>query len=448
MFAAGITPLFALIIEDMRVSTVKVAILSSYALLALGLSNLSAVVVSKYIGKRYAILISLALFTATNVWAAYTTSFNSLLATRFVGGLAGGFIEALGPEMVVETFHEKHLASAMVVYVAFMAGGSALGPVLAGLIGTGTGEWQWYFKFIAIFSGATTLLCILMLPETSTDSLSASYGDRLEAPVSKEDVEIAEHSETTSNSHQEVSLWDLWVSRSFMVRSSDWSRDQNALQYLYMPFLTLYQPAVLVTTIVFGLTIGWTVVCSIVFSNVFQQPPMLWTARAVGFFNIAPLVGLIAGLPVGGILADILSVRSAQRHSGAHVPESRLLLVTVGAIISPAGVLMIGLTMNYHTHWIGQAIGWAMLSLGLTASANILLTYAVDCDPSRAAHTALLVNVVKNLLAFGVSFRSMDWYLRDGPLKQFGAMAGALWGSYLLVVPLYFFGAQIRARFL
>lgn len=38
MFAAGITPLFGLIIEDLGVSTVKVSKLSSYAVLALGLS--------------------------------------------------------------------------------------------------------------------------------------------------------------------------------------------------------------------------------------------------------------------------------------------------------------------------------------------------------------------------------------------------------------------------
>lgn len=387
------------------------------------------------------------MFTATNVWAVYTTTFNSLLATRLVGGLCGGVIEALGPEMIVETFHEKRLASAMVIYVAFMAAGSTLGPVLAGLIGTGTGEWQWYFKFLAILSGAIMLLCILMLPETTTNSLSIGYCDQPEGPASKENTKMTEHSEVISNPRQEVSLWDVWVSRSFKVRNSEWDRDENAFRYLYVPFLMLSQPAVLVTTIVFGLTIGWTVACSIVFSDVFQEPPMLWTARDVGFLNIAPLVGLIVGLPIGGILADNLSNRSGKRHLGVHIPESRLLLVTIGGVLSPAGVLIVGLTMSQHTHWIGQAIGWGMLSLGLTASANILLAYAVDSYPHRAAHTGLLVNVIKNLLAFGVSFQSMDWYLRDGPLKQFGAMAGALWASYLLVVPLYFFGAKIRARF-
>ncbi|OKO99169.1 hypothetical protein PENSUB_8556 [Penicillium subrubescens] len=446
MFAAGITPLFGLIIEDLGVSTVKVSKLSSYAVLALGLSNMFAVVASKYIGKRYTTLISLAVFTATNVWAVYATTFDSLLATRFVGGLCGGVIEALGPEMVVETFHEKRLASAMVIYVAFMAAGSALGPVLAGLIGTGTGDWQWYFALLAIISGALMLLCILMLPETTTNSLTVGYCDQSGILACKEGAETAEHSETIPNTQQEVVLWDVWVSRSFKVRNSDWNRDENAFQYVYKPFLMLSRPAVLVTTIVFGLTIGWTVACSIVFSNVFQEPPMLWTARATGLFNIAPLTGLIVGLPIGGILADSLSARSAKRHLGIHIPESRLLLVTVGGVLSPAGVLIIGLTMSHHTHWIGPAIGWGMLSLGLTASANILLTYTVDAYPYKAAHVALLVNVIKNLLAFGVSFQSMDWYLRDGPLKQFGVMAGALWASYLLVVPLYFLGAKIRAR--
>ncbi|KAJ6041636.1 uncharacterized protein N7446_010486 [Penicillium canescens] len=447
MFAAGITPLFGLIIVDFKVSTGQVSTLSSYALLALGISNMFAVVASKYIGKRYEILISLAVFTASNAWAVYATTFHSLMATRLVGGLSRGVVEALGPEVIVEIFHEKHLASAMVIYVGFLAAGSAIGPVIAGLIGTATGEWQWYFKFLAVFAGAIMLLCILMLPESTTNSLSISFPDQLAEPASKKDAELIESSDFTSNPQQEVNLRNVWVSRSFKVRNSDWNRDETAVQCLYVPFLMLTQPAVFVTTIVFGLTIGWTVACSIVFSNVFQEPPMLWTARAIGLLNIAPLVGLMIGLPIGGILVDKLSARSTQRHGGIHIPESRLLIVTIGGVLSPAGALIIGLTMSYRTHWVGQAIGWGMLSLGLTASANILLTYAVDCYPTRAAHTALMVNVIKNLLAFGVSFRSMDWYLRDGPLKQFGAMAGALWASYLLVLPLYLLGAKIRTRF-
>jgi hypothetical protein len=100
--------------------------------------------------------------------------------------------------------------------------------------------------------------------------------------------------------------------------------------------------------------------------------------------------------------------------------------------------------MSNHTHWIGPAVGWAMLASGLTGSANVLLSYAIDSYPSRAGHMGALVNVVKNVFGFGISFKSMDWYFASGPAKQFGAMTGMLWAVYLFVVPLYFFGGKLR----
>lgn len=389
-------------------------------------------------------MISLAAFFAVNLWAAYATSYNSLLATRLVGGLFGGIIEALGPEMVVEMFDEQHLARAMVVYVGFLAGGSAIGPVFAGLIGTGTRQWQWFFKLIAICAGATLLSCIIMLPETTpSGGPNHHYSDALEAPgAQKENVEAIEHTQSSEAAVQ--STISIWVRRSFRVRISEFQPEHNFFYLLAEPFMMLAAPAVLVTIIIFGLTIGWTVASSIVLANVFQEPPLLFDARQVGLINLSPLVGIIIGLPVGGMLADFLSIRSTKRNDGVHQCESRLPAALMGGLVSPAGALIIGYTLRNPAHWIGPTIGWGLLAFGLTASANPLLSYAADAYPSKAGNTGVLVNVIKNVLAFGVSFRSMNWYLEDGPVKQFGAMAGALWGAYLLVIPLYFFGRRIR----
>lgn len=422
--------------------------------------NLFAVVSYRYIGKRITILVSLTIFTACNAWSSFAASYDSLLATRIVGGMFGGVVEALGPEIIVEIFQEKELASAMVIYVGFLAAGSSIGPIFAGLIGTGTGEWQWYFKFLAIFSGVNLLSCILMLPETTTGTLAPSYLDEVAhsglANLKPElGAVMVEFSPDSANSRQQqeihqkhqYSLLRVWWLRSFRYSVSDLlPKADHPVKYLYAPFLMLLQPSVLVTIIVFGLTIGWTVACSIIFANIFQSPPMLWTAKDVGLLNIAPLAGIVLGLPFGGVLADKLHSRSGRRNDGVFVPESRLLAVIFGATLSPAGTLVIGLTMQNKSHWMGQAAGWAMLAFGLTASANVLLTYAVDSYPLKAAQIALLVNVVKNVLGFGVSFETMSWFARDGPAKQYGAMAGALWASYLLVVPLYFLGPKIRAR--
>jgi hypothetical protein len=54
-----------------------------------------------------------------------------------------------------------------------------------------------------------------------------------------------------------------------------------------------------------------------------------------------------------------------------------------------------------------MAIGWAMLNMALTASANVMLTYAVDFYPWRAAHIGVVVNVIKNVVAFGVGYEVM-----------------------------------------
>jgi hypothetical protein len=146
---------------------------------------------------------------------------------------------------------------------------------------------------------------------------------------------------------------------------------------------------------------------------------------------------------LGGALADLLSKVAAGKANGEHNPRSRLPAVILGAFISPAGCVVIGFALQNHLHWIATAIGWAMLSFGLTASANVLMTYSVDCFRMRAGHVGVLVNVVKNGLAFGVSYAAMDWFDKVGPAIQFGTMAGLLWAAYLAIIPLYIYSSSL-----
>ena len=120
----------------------------------------------EYLGKRYTILLSLLIFLASNIWAANANSYNSLLGSRFLGGFSGGVIEALGPSIVSECFHEHQLARAMVVYVGFLAAGSAAGPIVAGGIASGLGNWRWFFGVSSIAIGINIITCVLMLPDT------------------------------------------------------------------------------------------------------------------------------------------------------------------------------------------------------------------------------------------------------------------------------------------
>jgi MFS family permease len=262
-----------------------------------------------YLGKRHTILTSLAVFLASNIWAATAQSYSSLLGTRFLGGLSGGAIEALGPFIVSECFAEKQLASAMVVYVGFLAAGSAVGPIVAGGIASGLHSWRWFFIISSIATGVNLATCILMLPSSEHDTDDYPVDDAGQETKSAETSSHAEFdaqpTEIETQTEKER-LWRIWMQRSFSIRIERGQHVENPLKLFFRPFPMLLVPEVFVTTLLFGLTIGWTVMTSVLVSNLYSMPPTLYRPWQIGCLNFGPLLGLLAGLPVGGALADLL----------------------------------------------------------------------------------------------------------------------------------------------
>ncbi|KAL8375619.1 hypothetical protein RB595_006949 [Gaeumannomyces hyphopodioides] len=446
-FAAGIPPLFSLIIPEFRVTQDTASQLSTFALLTLGLSNIFALPVASLIGKRWTVIISLAVFLVANIWSAVAPSFGSLLGSRLLGGLSGGLAEAIGPIIVAETFPEHQLARAMVVYVGALAAGSSLGPIVSGAVASGLNSWRAYLWILSGAAFFNLVGCVLMLPETTHTGMSISGPamsgeDGGEVITAREvrsetiDPEKSTRDKSPAGTEQ-MSPSQEWVSRSFSGRFFALSNYRYALTQLFEPMQLLAMPQVLATTLVFGVTIGWTVLSSIVVAALYAQPPLLWSPRSIGLINVAPLIGLAIGLPLGGALADMLNNRSARKANGAHDPSARLPAVLVGGLVSPAGCVVMGFALQRPDEWINVCVGWAMLSFGLTASANILLTFSVHCMPNRAGHIGVVVNVAKNCVGFGVSYASLKWLAMAGPVSQFGTMAGILFAVYLLVIPLW-----------
>ncbi|RFN50608.1 hypothetical protein FIE12Z_5111 [Fusarium flagelliforme] len=448
-WCAGLSPLFGLIIQELHCSQSQASNLVTYALLTLGLSNLLALPLSSFFGKRLTVLVSLVLFIACNIWSGEASTYDSLRTSRILGGLAGGLVEALGPIIVAETFPAHQLGRAMVVYVGFLASGSAIGPIVSGAIGTDLGSWRWYLRIISIFMGLNLFCSIIMLPETAhtvdegghIPPEEVSGGGTIEHKPTTASVEDV-FSPSPTSEMSSAPLRKEWMSRSF-------SRDCIPLQWTRMPSLLvqplqlLAAPQVLVTVYVFGLTIGWTVITSVLISLIYASPPLLWKARSIGLLNLASLLGLLVGLPFGGYFADLLFLRSARMNISGPDPRSRLPMVLLGALSSPTGCLVLGHALRRPDSWILVCVGWSLLAFGLTGSANILLTYAVNSMPSRAGDIGVLVNVMKNCLAFGVSYASVPWMQAMGVFKQFAIMSALLWLGYLLVIPIWFWSHAI-----
>lgn len=317
----------------------------------------------------------------------------------------------------------------MVVYVGFLAAGSAIGPVVAGAVAEDLGNWRWFPRITAIAVFVNLIGSIFMLPETTHEAIGLTGPDIVveDDSVSKAEeatVEYAQSPEQSPVTLPQIANQDLrteWTTRSFSscYVELNW---QNALFYTIHPIKLIVSPQVLVTVLVFGFTIGWSVITSILAANIYAQPPLLWDSLHVGLLSFAPLTGLLIGLPIGGAFADFLSNR-AQKSSRGHDPRVRLPAVLLGACVSPAVCLVLGYGLRPPRHWIILCVGWAMLSMGLTGSANVLLTYAVDCLGPQAGYIGPLVNLTKNSLAFGVSYSSVRWMQAMGPVNEFAIMA-------------------------
>ncbi|EWZ94050.1 hypothetical protein FOWG_04431 [Fusarium oxysporum f. sp. lycopersici MN25] len=342
VFASGISPLFGLIMQEFHCTENEASQLGTYVLLTLGLSSGEA------------------------------QSYQSLRSARILGGFAGGLIEALTPTILAETFPGHHLAKAMVVYVGFLAVGAALGPIISGAIAKCLGEWRWLNRVMSIAVTVNLVFNILMLPETTRDVISLNEGavlggqneDKLpsktECKAEENKIENVMSTAKTISSAEQVTLKREYVRRSFSLHFVELNWKAFLISF-FQPLKLIVLPQVLVTVIVFGLTIGWTVIASILISLIYTQPPLIWNPLSIGLLNTGSLVGIIIGLPIGGALADMLFNRATRRSNGVTSPVTRLPALLPGALLSPAGCIVMGFALRDPDNYIVVCgMGYAM----------------------------------------------------------------------------------------
>lgn len=113
-------------------------------------------------------------------------------------------------------------------------------------------------------------------------------------------------------------------------------------------------------------------------SGTFTVAPYGWDIGGLGLLSISGFIGAVLAFFAGGKLIDIISIRLTKQNNGKREPEFRLLAIAIPAVIGPMGVLIFGLCIVHKAPWIGAAVGYGMQGFGLTAVANVAITYAVD----------------------------------------------------------------------
>lgn len=134
-----------------------------------------------------------------------------------------------------------------------------------------------------------------------------------------------------------------------------------------------------------------------------------------------------------------------KKYLGIYEPESRLYLVAIPLVLTTAGCVLFGYGMQNALPWISLFFGYGMISVSLTALPTITLAYASDCAYPVNSDVLLLINGLKNIVAFGFLYGVVPWVNNSGYVNAFGAMAGIFAGVVSLgAVLLICYGASAR----
>lgn len=121
------------------------------------------------------------------------------------------------------------------------------------------------------------------------------------------------------------------------------------------PFILFAYPAVLWSTVVYSLSIGWLIVLSESVSAIYRDRDSYnFTALQCGLIYISPFIGGVLGTAVAGKVSDIIVRWMSRRNDGVYEPEFRLVMAIPVCICTTIGLMGFGWSAEEKDAWIGK----------------------------------------------------------------------------------------------
>lgn len=333
----------------------------NYAGLAVGCVFLVPLV-HKY-GRRPMYIFSTLLQLVSCVWLACTKTRGDMIGSNLISGISGAISETIVQVTIADLFFVHHHGAMNGWYLFATFTGAYLGPVASGYIVNSQG-WRWVWWWCVILFAVNFVLIIFFFDESKYVSvIQGQSGARSVSPVETKDPNKPEDagdkldkmetgmekldSEKTANSTARIDPTIPLKSRRqrlAMVTKTDGS----IWREFYHPLVLLFSfPAITYTALTYGSLLAWFAVTTSVQATYLFNPPYNFSAAGVGLMNLAPFIGTIPAIWVGGYLNDKSIVWLSKRNGGIYEPEMRLWMSIPIAFVTPAGILMFGLGLFY-----------------------------------------------------------------------------------------------------
>ncbi|QIW99570.1 hypothetical protein AMS68_005088 [Peltaster fructicola] len=431
----GLAPAFYILSLEFNKTQTETSALLLWPILVLGIFNFFWVPLANYIGKRPVFIFACLLLCVCYIWGAVAQTFESLLWSNIIAAFAGSSTEALGAAVVNDLYFVHERANAMSWYMIAISGGNTVGPLICGFVVERLG-WRWHKWIAVILVAVNWLLVVFFFPETRYDRSSIAESGA-STPIDADEKTIATRERQVSELPKKTFAQELnpW---------SGTSKDASLLELFIRPWPLIVYPAVVYAFLAYAVTLAWVVAVNILNSFILQAPPYKWSPSINGLINIAGIIGNLIGAFAGGWCVDRYSDWRSKKNGGVFQPESRLHMMWIPTIIVMAGCLTWGYAQAESLSWVALFFSFGMIAFGLTYVPVTTMTYVSDSYLPVNADALMLVNGLKNIVAFGFLYGIVPWVTTAGPVNAFGAQAGIYVAILALAIPLVLFGAKLR----
>ncbi|KAL3468805.1 major facilitator superfamily domain-containing protein [Aspergillus californicus] len=212
------------------------------------------------------------------------------------------------------------------------------------------------------------------------------------------------------------------------------------------PFILFAYPAVLWSTVVYALSVGWLIVLSELVSHIYQDRDAYnFTPLQTGLIYISPFVGGLLGTAVAGKISDVIVRYMTRRNGGVYEPEFRLVMAIPIALSTTTGLMGFGWSAQERDAWIVPTIFFGLVSFGCCLGSTTSITFCVDSYRQYAGEALVTLNWTKNVF-HGLIFSLfiVDWLEAEGARMVFVALGIIQLGFLLFSIPMYIYGKRAR----
>ncbi|KAI9841303.1 MAG: hypothetical protein M1837_000789 [Sclerophora amabilis] len=237
--------------------------------------------------------------------------------------------------------------------------------------------------------------------------------------------------------------------RTFTQTLRPWNgrlRKDNWFHVACRPFILFAYPAVLWSTVVYSLSVGWLIVLSESVTVIYGHEGFYnFSPLSTGLIYLSPFIGGVLGTAVAGKVSDIIVRYMSRRNGGLYEPEFRLVMAIPVAITTCIGLMGYGWSAQERDRWIVPTVFFGIISFGCSLGSTTAITFCVDSYRQYAGEALVTLNFSKNIfhgLVFSLFFNR--WLEADGSKDVFVALGGIQLVCLLFTIPMYIYGKRMR----